>query len=111
MTAKRMATAPSSRGARIIIKSTEPRKRELKGHSPNASNVETLTFSDQVAGNDKENVDPNKPAFKVSYLQVKQDNAEDTNCAQPCNLGPKAANHKILACRFTDPNEHKTRIQ
>jgi hypothetical protein len=50
---------------------------------------------DKIAGNDKENVDADEPAFEATDLQMEQDDADDRNGSQPRYLIAKKSLHKL----------------
>ena len=49
----------------------------------------------KIAGNDKENIDADKPAFEATDLQMKQNYAGNRNGAQSGDLGAKKTGHKV----------------
>ena len=50
---------------------------------------------DEVARNNKENIDADEAAFEAAYLQVKQKYAGDSNGAQPSYLGAEMTMHEV----------------
>jgi hypothetical protein len=76
----------------------------LSKRKPAIVQIAQNVAANEIAGNDKENIDADETAVKATDLQMKQDHADNRNGTQSSNLGAKTMNcHKYQPADWRGP--------